>query len=144
MTEAIRRTRLADIRMIELPRHRRDGGEVVVAEAATEVPFAIVRLFVLRARQGAERGKHAHRLCSQLIICSNGAVDVVLDDGAARQTFALDRSNLALLVPPMIWNTVVFRAPDSVVAVVCDRPYEAGDYVHDYAEFNRLKEGALP
>jgi UDP-2-acetamido-3-amino-2,3-dideoxy-glucuronate N-acetyltransferase len=144
MTEAFRRTRLADVRTIDLPRHRRDDGEVVVAEAAAEVPFAIARLFVLRAPQGAERGKHAHRLCSQFMICSNGAVDIVLDDGVARQTFVLDRSNLALLVPPMIWNTVVFRAPDSVVAVLCDRPYEAGDYVPDYAEFNRLKEGAFP
>jgi len=73
------------------------------------------------------------------MICSNGAVDVALDDGAARQTFALDRSNRALVIPPMIWNTVVFRARESVVAVLCDRPYEAEDYVRDYPEFIRLK-----
>ena len=135
-------SRLTDVRVIELPCHRRDDGEVVVAEAATGVPFAIARLFALRAPRGAERGRHAHKLCSQFIICSNGAVDVALDDGAAQQKFTLDCSNRALLVPPMIWNTVVFRAPETVVSVLCDRPYEADDYVRDYVEFKRLREGS--
>src|SRR5262249_36161552 len=120
-------SRLAEARLVDLPCHTREDGEVVVAEAATGVPFAIARVFILRAPPGAERGKHAHRLCTKCMICSNGAVDVVLDDGAARQTFALDRSNRALVIPPMIWNTVVFRAPESVVTVLCDRPYEAED-----------------
>ena len=142
MTEATQLSRLADVRTVDLPRHARDDGEVVVAEAAGGVPFAIARLFVLRAPEGAERGHHAHRLCSQFLICSNGAVDVVLDDGAARQTFTLDRSNRALLVPPMIWNTVVFRAPQSVVSVLCDRPYEADDYVRDYQEFMQSETGS--
>jgi hypothetical protein len=106
------------------------------------VPFAIARLFVLRAPEGAERGKHAHKRCSQFMICSNGAVDVVLDDGAVKKTFRLDRSNHALLVPPMIWNTVMFRAPHTVVSVLCDRPYEADDYVRDYQQFLRMKQGS--
>jgi dTDP-4-dehydrorhamnose 3,5-epimerase-like enzyme len=142
MIEAMRLTRLAEVRTIDLPCHVRDDGEVVVAESATSVPFVIARLFVLRAPRGAERGRHAHKLCSQFIICSNGAVDVVLDDGAAQQTFTLNRSNRALLVPPMIWNTVIFHAPQAVVAVLCDRPYETDDYVRDYQEFRRLKQGA--
>jgi hypothetical protein len=131
------------LKVVELPRHVREDGEVVVAEAATGVPFAIARLFVLRAPQGAERGHHAHRICSQFMICSNGIVDIVLKDGDAQRTFVLDRSDRALLVPPMIWNTVVFRAPQSVVSVLCDRPYEAADYIRDYDEFLRLRQGEV-
>lgn len=134
---------VSDARFIELPRHAREDGEVVVAEATGHVPFAIARLFVLRAPESAARGDHAHRLCSQFMICSNGAIDIVLDDGSAKQTFTLDRSNRALLVPPMIWNTIIFRAPQTVVSVLCDRPYEADDYVRDYAEFKRLRQGAV-
>jgi hypothetical protein len=142
MTASLCFSRLADVRTLDLPRHTREDGEVVVAETANGVPFAIARLFVLRAPPGAERGKHAHRLCSQLMICSNGAVDITLDDGANHATFTLERSNKALLVPPMIWNTVVFRAPQSVLSVLCDRPYEVDDYVRDYQEFTRLRQGA--
>lgn len=134
-------TKVEALHIIELARHAREDGEVVVAEVAAGVPFAIARLFVLRAPDGAARGYHAHKLCSQFMICSNGVIDIVLDDGAVQETFRLDRSNQALLVPPMIWNTVVFRAPQTVVSVLCDRPYEAGDYVRDYQEFLRLKEG---
>jgi len=142
MTETMLLSRLADVRLIELPRHARDDGEVVVAEAVTGVPFAIARLFVLRAPEGAARGRHAHKLCSQFMICSNGAVDIVVDDGAAEEVFRLNRSNQALLVPPMIWNTVMFRAPQTVVSVLCDRPYEADDYVRDYQDFLSLRQGA--
>jgi hypothetical protein len=129
-------------RLVDLPRHVRDDGEVVVAEAATGVPFDIARLFVLRAPAGAERGRHAHKLCSQLMICSIGSVEVVLDDGSALRRFVLDRSDRALLVPPMIWNTVIFRSQHTVVSVLCDRPYEADDYLRDYEEFRRCKQGA--
>jgi UDP-2-acetamido-3-amino-2,3-dideoxy-glucuronate N-acetyltransferase len=134
-------SRIDDVHIIHLPRHVRADGEVVVAEAATSVPFTIARLFVLRAPQGADRGKHAHRLCSQFIICVHGAVEVIVDDAVMRKSFALDRSNLALLVPPMIWNTVVFRGANSIVAVLCDRPYEADDYISDYAAFASQKKG---
>lgn len=126
---------VSDARFLELPRHARDDGEVVVAEAMQHIPFAIARLFVLRAPQGAERGHHAHRLCSQFMICVHGIVDILCDDGRNRRIFSLDRSNLALVAPPSIWNTVTFRQPDSVLAVLCDRAYEEHDYIRDYSEF---------
>ena len=132
--------RIADLRMIELPRHGRDDGEVVVAQAAASVPFAIVRLFTLTAPAGAERGQHAHRLCSQFMFCPQGAVEVTCDDGVERSTFALERSNLALFVPPTIWNTVLFKREQTVLAVLCDRGYEAEDYVRDRSEFLALRK----
>jgi hypothetical protein len=138
----VRLSRLADVQLIDLPRHERNDGEVVVAQTATDVPFTIERLFVLRAPEGAARGHHAHKLCSQFMICSNGVVDIELDDGARKKTFRLDRSNQALLVPPMIWNTVIFRAPHTVVSVLCDRLYEADDYVREHQDFLSLRRGA--
>lgn len=128
------------VRTIELPRHARSDGEVVVAEAGHAVPFAIARMFTVRASGGAKRGEHAHRQCSQFMICVHGVIDIVCDDGADRRTFALDRSNLALAVPPTIWNTVMFRQSDSVLAVLCDRIYEEHDYIRDYAEFLAFRE----
>jgi WxcM-like protein len=126
---------VGDVRLIDLPLYAREDGEVVVAEAAAQVPFAIARVFTIRAPEGARRGEHAHRRCSQLMLCVHGAVDVINDDGRHQQTFALDRSNLALIVPPTIWNTVIFRQRDSVLAVLCDRAFEEHDYVRTYPEY---------
>ena|ERR1700758_5023945 len=134
---------LRDARLIELPRHARADGEVIVAEAAAQVPFRIERMFALAAPAGAERGRHAHRLCSQFMICVSGAVDVVCEDGSGKDTFALDRRNRALLVPPGLWNIVEFRQEDSVLIVLCDRVYEADDYIRDYAEFLSFRESAV-
>ena len=131
---------LSEARLIELPRHARADGEVIVAEAAAQVPFRIERMFALAASAGAKRGRHAHRLCSQFMICVSGAVDVVCEDGSNKNTFALNRRNQALLVPPGLWNTVEFRQNESVLIVLCDRVYEAHDYIRDYAEFLSFRE----
>ncbi len=128
------------VRTIELPRHARPDGEVVVAEGGSVVPFAIARMFTVKAPGGANRGEHAHRQCSQFMICVHGIIDIACDDGRSRRIFALDRSNLALVVPPTIWNTVMFRGGDSVLAVLCDRAYEEHDYIRDYAEFLAFRE----
>jgi dTDP-4-dehydrorhamnose 3,5-epimerase-like enzyme len=133
-------SKLTDARLVELPRHARADGEVVVAEAAAQVPFRIERMFALTAPAGAERGRHAHRLCSQFMICVSGAVDVVCEDDTSKRTFALNRRNQALLVPPGLWNTVKFRQNESVLIVLCDRVYEADDYIRDYAEFLSFRE----
>jgi dTDP-4-dehydrorhamnose 3,5-epimerase-like enzyme len=134
---------LSEARLIELPRHARADGEVIVAEAAAQVPFRIERMFTLAASAGAKRGRHAHRLCSQFMICVSGAVDVVCEDGSNKNTFALNRRKQALLVPPGLWNTVEFRQDESVLIVLCDRVYEADDYIRDYAEFLSFRESAV-
>ena len=131
---------VGNVRTIELPRHSRADGEVIVAEVEAQVPFRIERVFALAAPAGAQRGRHAHRLCSQLMVCVNGAVEVICEDGGEQKRFVLERRDLALLVPPGVWNTVAFRETDSVLVVLCDRVYEAHDYIHDYAEFLSFRE----
>jgi dTDP-4-dehydrorhamnose 3,5-epimerase-like enzyme len=131
---------VSEARLIELPRHARADGEVVIAEATAQVPFRIERMFALSAPAGAKRGRHAHRLCSQFMICVSGAVDVVCEDGTNKNTFALERRDHALLVPPGLWSTVEFRQNESVLIVLCDRIYEAHDYIHDYSEFLSFRE----
>jgi len=134
---------LSDARLIDLPRHARADGEVVIAEAAAQVPFRIERMFALTAPAGAKRGGHAHRRCSQFMICVNGAVEIVCEDGRSKSAFALGRRNQALLVPPGLWNVVEFRQEHSVLIVLCDRVYEADDYIRDYAEFLSFRESAV-
>lgn len=126
---------VADARPIELPRFARADGAVVIAQATAQVPFDIARMFTLTAPLGSHRGDHAHRRCTQFIVCVHGAVDVVCDDSMDKRTFTLDRSNSAVLVPPTLWNTVIFKQDQSVVVVLCDRPFEEPDYLRTYPEF---------
>ncbi len=131
---------VSDAKLLKLPHHTREDGEVVVAEAMAHVPFAIVRLFTVRAPLDTERGKHAHKRCALFMMCVHGAVEIVCDDGSSKYAFNLNRGNLALHVPPGIWNTVIFNQEDSVLAVLCDRPYEEEDYIRDYGQFLAFRE----
>lgn len=129
------------MRAIELETHPAADAAVVVAESVKQVPFAIARIFTITAHSGAVRGRHAHRRCAQLMVCVHGAMDVVCTDGEVERSFSLNRGNLALLVPPTIWNAVTVRSEASVLVVLCDRPYEADDYIRDYREFLKFRGG---
>ena len=129
---------LSDAHLIKLPRYEDADGDglLVVTEAGEQVPFDhIQRMFTIVAPAGAKRGQHAHRLCSQFMLCVSGAVHFVCDDGTDRRTFSLDQPELALFVPPGLWLEIDARQNDSVLIVLCDRLYEEHDYIRDYAEF---------
>jgi hypothetical protein len=135
---AVTYARVSDLEVVALAHYVRDDGELAVLDAA-DLPFTIVRLFFVRAGAGARRGIHAHRHCSQFMMCVNGAIDVICDDGEAKRTLVLDRPNLGVLVPPSIWTTETYREAGSVLAVACDRPYGEDDYIRDYDEFRRYR-----
>ena len=95
---------MKSVKLIEFPIFKEDNGELSIFEHGTEfVPFTIKRIFNVKSEIGSVRGKHAHRLCSQLLICSNGAIEVLCDDSVNQNVFILDKPNYGLLVPPGIW-----------------------------------------
>jgi hypothetical protein len=124
-----------NLRTSTLPRHADASGALVVAEGERDLPFRIARVFTVRAEEGVERGRHAHRRCAQFLIAVGGLIEVHCDDGRARRVFTLDRGDQGLLVPPLVWASERFRAAGSVLLVLCDRPYEEDDYIRDYDAF---------
>ncbi len=81
------------------------------------------------------RGAHAHRRCSQFLMAVKGSIHVIADDGARREAFVLDRPNLGLLLPPMVWGVQHRYSPDAVLLVLASDPYDAADYIRDHAQF---------
>lgn len=131
---------LSDVRLVELQRDVRADGELIVAETEKQIPYNIARLFILRAPAGAERGKHAHKRCSQFLICVSGIVEIRCDDGENHGSFRMDRAEYGLLVPPGIWARLRFST-DAIVTVMCDRRYEQDDYIRNYEEFLSARRG---
>lgn len=129
---------VADVREVALPLHSRDDGDLSVLEKAN-LPFTVARLFFVRAADAATRGRHAHKVCNQFMMCVHGAIEVICDDGAAKRTITLDVMNKGVLVPASIWATEIYRAPQSVLMVACDRVYEEDDYIRDYGAFLRYR-----
>lgn len=111
-------------------------GSLTVGEVPTEVPFSPARYFAVFDVPSVElRGEHAHKRCQQFLICLHGSCRVLLDDGDSRCEVTLDRPDMGVFMPAMIWGTQYRYSPDAVLLVFASRPYEAGDYLRTYEEF---------
>lgn len=120
---------------ITFPRYADGNGVLCVYEAGQKVPFDILRIFTVSAAMGDIRGAHAHKRCSQLLVCVSGQIRVACDDGSVVTQHLLSSMNAGLLIPPRIWATEEYMSDGAVMMVLCDRRYEEDDYIRDYEKF---------
>lgn len=111
-------------------------GALTVGEIPTELPFSPARYFVIFNVPSKElRGEHAHKRCQQFLICLNGSCRVLLDDGQTRCEVTLDRPDIGVFMPELIWGTQYRYSADAVLLVFASRLYEETDYLRTYDEF---------
>ncbi len=123
-------------RVIDLPKISDPRGNLTFIEGGRQIPFDIQRVYYLYdVPGGAERGGHAHKGLTQLIVAMSGSFDVVLDDGSRRQRFHLNRSYQGLLVCPMIWRELDNFSSGSVCMVLASNLYDEEDYYRNYDDF---------
>ncbi|MBQ9659081.1 MAG: WxcM-like domain-containing protein [Clostridia bacterium] len=136
------KTNIYNCTIIELSKHHSDRkGNISVVENDKTVPFEVKRVYYLYDIPGGEeRGAHAHKELSQLIIAASGSFDVVLDDGTIKRTFILNRPYQGLYVVPGMWRELKNFSSGSVCCVLASRPYEKEDYIRDYKEFLQYKK----
>ena len=131
--------------IITLPKISDPRGNLTFIEAGQHVPFEIRRVYYLYdVPGGAERGGHAHKGLSQLIIAMSGSFDVVLDDGSEKRRFHLNRSYFGLYVCPMVWRELDNFSSGSVCLVLASNSYDESDYYRDYGLYlkDRFSMGA--
>jgi dTDP-4-dehydrorhamnose 3,5-epimerase-like enzyme len=127
---------LKDCKIIELPKISDPRGNLTFIEANQHIPFDIRRVYYLYdVPGGAERGGHAHKDLSQLIIAMSGSFDVTLDEGGERKRYHLNRSYQGLYVCPMMWRELDNFSSGSVCMVLASNYYDESDYYRDYQEF---------
>ncbi len=127
------------VRLYQLPFVKDLRGNLTYAEHEQSLPFIPQRYFLVFDVPSQEvRGEHAHRQCHQFLICVKGSCSIVLDDGRNRAEVLLDRPNLGLHIPPMVWAIQYKYSLDAVLLVLASHSYQAEDYIRDYDLF--LKE----
>ena len=125
-------------RLIQFSMHADDSGSLCAYESGDMVPFDIKRIFTVAAKENEVRGNDAHKICSQLLVCVSGKIEVVCDNGTDESVYQLDNMGQGLLIPPGIWASEKYISAGSVLMVLCDRGYESDDYIQDYEDFKRL------
>jgi len=129
---------MAPATLISFPTHEDGNGILGVYECGEHVPFDIHRVFTISASAGDIRGDHAHKKCTQLLVCISGKIHVTCDDGSAVDRYVLDNMGDGLLIPPGIWAKQEYLVDGAVLMVLCDHVYEADDYVRDYNDFRKF------
>jgi hypothetical protein len=62
----------------------------------------------------------------------------MVDDGRERDEVVLDRPDLGLYVPPLVWAAQFHYTADAVLLVLASDPYDPDDYIRSYEEFLRV------
>jgi hypothetical protein len=123
-------------KIVDLPKISDPRGNLTFVEGNSHIPFDIQRVYYLYdVPGGSERGGHAHKDLSQLIIAMSGSFDVVIDDGHAKKRYQLNRSYYGLYICPMIWRELDNFSSGSVCMVLASNLYDESDYYRDYSEY---------
>jgi len=119
--------------------HKDLRGSLSVANFGDVVPFEPSRFFMVYDVPGKDvRGAHGHRTCEQFLICVTGSVHVLVDDGRQSRQVCLDKPNLGIYLPALIWSVQFKHTADAVVLVFASEPYNPDEYIREYSEFQEL------
>ena len=136
-------TRVDGVTLHRLPQVADIRGSLTVGEFDRNIPFVAKRYFMVFDVPSVEtRGEHAHRVCHQFLICVRGSCALVADDGINRQEFLLDRQDLGVHLPPMVWGIQYKYSADAVLLVFASHYYDSADYIRDYSQFRQLAGAA--
>ena len=131
-----------DCSVIELPKITNRAGNITPVHGNVNVPFSIRRVFYTYDIRGGEaRGAHAHKECHQFLIAASGSYEVLLDDGVNKRTVLLNRPFYGLHILPGIWASEQGFSSGAVCLVLASEKYDASDYIRDYQEFLKYKNG---
>jgi hypothetical protein len=117
-------------------------GNLSVTEIEKDLPFTPQRTFwIFDVPSKDVRGEHAHKTLEQFLICVKGSCAVMADDGENRAEIKLDRPNIGLYMPPLVWGVQYKFSLDTVLLVFASEKYDTREYIRDYDEFLEIVGG---
>lgn len=129
------------IEIINLPKILDRRGNLSIIEEFKNIPFKIERTYWIYDVPGGEaRGGHAYKENQEFIVALSGSFDVILDDGAGKKTYHLNRSYYGLYVPKGVWREMNNFSTNSLALILASTPYNVEDYIYDYQSFLKLRE----
>lgn len=110
----------------------------LTAPTSGEIPFPVRRIFwTYFTPERITRGRHAHKKTSIVLFALTGKVIVTTETlNGTKRTFVLDKPNVGLLIPPMVWHTQ--RCSHTAIQLaLASHPYNEKEYIRDYKIFKQ-------
>jgi len=116
-----------------------ERGHLVVVEGAQAIPFDIKRVFYIYGSDDTVvRGRHANRESEFVFINVAGKSKLKITDGTEELILELDKPNMGVYLPRMLWKDMYDFSPDSVLLVLASTHYDGTEYIRNYEDY--LKE----
>jgi hypothetical protein len=118
--------------------HTDQRGSLAVIDFS-EIPFEPVRFFWLfDTKEDSKRAGHAHKSCSQFLICQFGIVQISVADSLGNfQNYILSVGDTFLL-PPLNWLEIDNISKSGVLGVWASQSYDPKEYINSFEEFMKF------
>ena len=129
---------LKNIKKIKIKNFQNQKGLISVI-SKNEIPkINFKRIFFVSCNKSTTRGNHAHKKCYQFMFSLMGKIKLIFDDGLKKKEIIIEPKKNGFLVPPTIWSSQKYLNKNSMLGVICDRNFEAKDYIRNYKEFKKI------
>ena len=130
-------------KIIDIPRIEDPRGSLSFVQEPGASPFPVERVYwIYDVPAESVRNGRALANTHELIISISGAFTVTLDDGCGNvERYRLDRCYKGLLVPAGTWRVIDDFVTNSVAVVLASQPYSESEYIRNYDDFLKCKEG---
>ena len=109
---------------------KQDARGVLLPFEFDRMPFVPRRVFVVAdAPAGVARGGHAHRHGTQLLVCVQGRIEVLMRCAGEDAVLELLPRASALLVGAGVWCRQTYAASGSVLLVFASEDYDPASYL---------------
>jgi len=112
-------------------------GNLHFLEELKDIPFEIKRVYWLtQVPEQQVRGGHAHKTGEQVIVCTQGVVEAVLEDLKGNMmSFTLDSPSKGLYIPPLWWGKMLFKSNAMLLGLASDE-FSEEDYIRNKSDFH--------
>lgn len=109
-----------------------DRGKLVAIEGNKTIPFDIKRIFyIYGVESNVVRGQHANKESSFVLINISGECKVRVSDGKEEFVVSLDKPNVGLYIPKMIWKDMYEFTNNAILLCLSDKEYSENEYIKD-------------
>ncbi len=132
---------MTEVKRLEFSKILDPRGNLTFIEFPLHLPFEIKRVFwTYDVPGGVQRGGHAYKTQSEVIIALSGSFDVVITlDSGKEERISLNRSYFGLFLPPLTWRHLENFSTNALGLHLSSVAYDGNDYIYDFESLARLK-----
>ena len=129
---------LAKVKILNFKTHQNEKGSLIALENNLDFPFDVQRVYYIFNSENKDRGFHAHKNLSQLIICISGSCQIKVEYNNNKEYYNLNDRHYGLLIEGLVWREMFDFNENTVLLVLVNQKYSKEDYIFKYEEFKQL------